>query len=74
MSELGLVWAVRKNGSVMEAHISVADGIYLMLVHQDGVLLCGETISHDSGMAILELANARHNRLLAEGWTHLLPR
>jgi hypothetical protein len=74
MSELGLVWAVKKNNSTMTAHVSVADGLYVLLVEQDGILLTNETISHDSGMAILELAHARRARLLAEGWEPLVPR
>jgi hypothetical protein len=74
MSQLGLVWAVRKNNSTIKAHVSVADGLYMLLVEQDGTLLTNETISHESGMAILELAHVRRARLLTEGWEPLVPR
>jgi hypothetical protein len=74
MSDLGLVWAVTKSGSTIEAHVSVADGFYVLLVQQDGVLLTNETISHDSGMAILELAHARRARFVAEGWAPVVPK
>jgi hypothetical protein len=74
MSELGLVWAVKKHGSIIEAHVSVADGLYMLLVQQDGILLTNETISHDSGMAILELAHARRAQLLADGWAPIAPK
>jgi hypothetical protein len=74
MSELGVVWAVKKHDSTIEAHVSVADGLYMLLVMQDGILLTNETISHDSGMALLELAHARRARLLTEGWEPIAPR
>ncbi len=69
MQEIGLVWRLHRNRSVMEAIVAVDGDSYLLDLYLDGVLLPAESLVHHSPMGILALADWRRKVLVEQGWS-----